>query len=298
MSETSLANILDDNYKPEPPAVVETQETPSEAPASAERAQSRKSAHQEKEFAAQGLARDPETGQFAKKDAAPQEQKPDAALAPGAPASPAPAVAAPAAAAAPAAEQMTAKEAAFLRAAQEERGKRQELERRLAALEAAKPPAEPAKTFWDDPEGALARHKQEIEGVVTSTRLSTAEAIARGKYPDFDAKIETFKEVLTQTPGVYQQWMQSPDPAEFAYRMGKNHQELQQAGSIDGLRAQIAKETEVRVRAQIEAELKVKAEAAAKERAALPSSLSDARGTTVNRPVWSGPTSLEEILKG
>lgn len=297
MSETSLANILDDDYKPEPPAAVETPEPSAEAPAAVttERAQSRKSAHQEKEFAAQGLTRDPDTGQFAKKDAAPQEQKPvDGTLSSAAAVPPAPAVAAPAA---PAAEQMTAKEAAFLRAAQEERGKRQELERRLAALEAGKP-QEPAKTFWDDPEGALARHKQEIEGVVTSTRLSTAEAIARGKYPDFDAKIETFKEVLTQTPGVYQQWMQSPDPAEFAYRMGKNHQELQQAGSIDGLRAQITKETEVRVRAQIEAELKVKAEAAAKERAALPSSLSDARGTTVNRPVWNGPTPLEDILKG
>ena len=234
--------------------------------------------------------RDPETGQFAKKseDAAPQEQKPDAGAKEPVAAQPTPAVAAPQ-------QEMSPEVRAFLKAAQDERTKRQALERELAELKAAKP-AEPAKTFWDDPEAALKAQEQKIEGIVTQTRLTTAEAIARGKYTDFDEKVAIFQEVLQKTPGIYQQWLASADPAEYAYQLGKNHQELQAVGSIEGLRAQITKETEARVRAQVEAELKAKYEAAAKERAALPGSLSDARSTAQNRPVWSGPPPMSDIL--
>ena len=74
--------------------------------------------------------------------------------------------------------------------------------------------------------------------------------------------------------------------------------ELQQAGGIPELRAKIEKETEAKVRARIDAELKDKAEALAKERAALPPSLSEARSTGINKPVWGGIPSMEEILKG
>lgn len=294
----SMSDILSDE-PPAPPEKQEAQEQSQEAAAPAEKPQyqSRKQAHQEKEFGAQGLVRDPETGQFAKKaaepDAAPQEQKPDAGATTVA-AQPAPVVAAPVAASQQ--EQMTPKELAFLKAAQDERNKRQELERRIAAMEAQKP-AEPAKTFWDDPEAALAKQKQDMDGIVIQTRMATAEAIARSKHPDFDEKVAAFQTVLQQAPGVYQQWLSSPDPAEFAFSLGKNHLELQAVGSIDGLRAQIQKDTEARVRAQVEAELKAKYEKAAADRAALPGSLSDARGANVSRPVWNGPTSFADILK-
>lgn len=286
----SMSDILSDAPAPAPAPPTEPQEPALQEAAPPPQYQSRKQAHQEKEFGAQGLVRDPETGQFAKKseDAAPQEQKPDAGAKEPVAAQPTPAVAAPQ-------QEMSPEVRAFLKAAQDERTKRQALERELAELKAAKP-AEPAKTFWDDPEAALKAQEQKIEGIVTQTRLTTAEAIARGKYTDFDEKVAIFQEVLQKTPGIYQQWLASADPAEYAYQLGKNHQELQAVGSIEGLRAQITKETEARVRAQVEAELKAKYEAAAKERAALPGSLSDARSTAQNRPVWSGPPPMSDIL--
>lgn len=196
--------------------------------------------------------------------------------------------------------EMTERERAFLRAAQEERAKRQEFERKLA--EVSKPPAQPPekpKAFWDDPEGALRRHAETVQEQNTHTRLNTAELIARSRYTDFDEKVAEFSQLVTATPGLAQQWLASPDPAEFAYVTAKNHMLLKQAGSLDALTAKVRAETEAAVRTKVEAEFKAKAEALEKERAALPPSLSDTRGGAGGggKPVWNGPTPLADILK-
>jgi len=255
-----------------------------------ERSQSRRKTWADKEQDAQGRVRDPETGQFVAKSETTEEAPAKTELAKSEPAKP---VVAPQ-------QEFTEKEKAFQRAMMEERGKRQELERRLSAIEAAKAassPGEPAKTFWDDPEAALARNKAEIRTETTNARLQMAEFISRQKHQDFDEKIEEFGKILQQTPGLHAQWLAAPDPAEFAYTTGKNHMELQQAGSMEEMRAKIERETSARVRAEVEAELKAKAEALAKERAALPPSLSEARSTGVNKPVWGGPPSLDDIVR-
>jgi len=187
---------------------------------------------------------------------------------------------------------MTEKERAFYTAMSEERRKRQEIERQLKEIQAAQPPQEP-KAFWDDPEGALSSFKQEVAKVVTTTRMDTAEQIARSKYNDFDDKINVFADVLQNTPGLREHWMNAADPAEFAYRTGKNYMELQQAGNIDSLRANIEKE----VRLKLEAELKAKDEARKAEIAAIPPSLSNAQSAPGNKAVWGGPPSLDNILK-
>src|SRR3990167_9959451 len=254
--------------------------------AKVERPRSRKQAHRDKEQEAQGRVRDPETGQYVSKVAS--EVPPVVAKAEPEPEPAKPAVVAPQ-------QEFTDKEKAFLRTAQDERGKRQAVERELAEVRAKLPKEEP-KTFWDDPEAALQRQKEELRQENLNTRLKTAELIARQRHPDFDEKIAVFGKVMEQTPGLHVQWLSALDPAEFAYQLGKNHQELKEAGDLPALRAKIEKETEVKVRARIEAELKAKAEALAKDRAALPPSLSEAKSTGVNKPVWSGPTSFDSIL--
>lgn len=262
-----------------------------------ERPVSRKVAMRDKEQLAQGRVRDPETGQYVKvEDKDEKGEKPPEFAKPQEPAKAEPAK--PAAPIAAPQQEFTEKEKAFLRAAQEERGKRQELERRLAAIEAAKP-KEPEKGFWDDPEGALAKQKQDFQQALTGMRLQTAEGIARSRYKDFDEKVAVFSELAQSTPGLGQQMLQAPDPAEFAYRTAANHMAIKEAGGIEELRAKIERDTTARVRAEVEAELRAKADALAKAREALPGSLSDARSTgAANRPVWSGPPSLDEILKG
>lgn len=254
-----------------------------------ERPVSRKAAHRDKEQEAQGRVRDPETGQYAakpeiKEEPAKLDEKKE-------PVKEEP-VKEPAKTAAPQ-QDLTDKEKAFLRAMQEERGKRQELEKRLAALETPKKDTEDApKTFWDDPEANLAKHEAKIRGEITAARLHTSEMIARKSHPDFGEKAAIFGELLRTAPGLYEQWMKEIDPAEFAYQTGKNHMEIRDAGNIDQLRAKIEKET----RLKLEQELKEKAEALAKEKAAIPPSLGDAAGKAANKVVWGGPTPMDQIL--
>lgn len=189
-------------------------------------------------------------------------------------------------------QEMSDKEKAFLAQAIDERNKRQALEARIKTLEQHQaPPAEP-KQFWDDPDAKLNEFRQEMSGVVTNTRLNTAEMIARSKYQDFDEKVAVFQQIVQNTPGIWQQALNSPDPAEFAYKTGKNYKDLQDAGNIDTLKARIEKE----MRIKIESELKTKDEEKAKERAALPGSLSDVTGSRQHRVAWDGPATLDSIL--
>lgn len=298
--QMSLENVLNEKPAPREPAKEAPAESVAEAPAAepkVERVQSTEQKWADKEQEAQGRVRDPATGQYVAKAEAKPETKAEAK-------EPAKEEAKPAQ---PPQQEYTEKEKAFLRGMQEERSKRQALEQRLAAMEAGKTqpaaPAEPAKTFWDDPDGAFTKHKQELEQLTINTRLGTAEMIARSRHQDFDEKVAVFRDFLAQAPGPQQaalasQWLAAHDPAEYAYSFGKNHQELQQVGNLDALRAKIEKETEAKVRAKVESEVKERSEALAKERAALPGSLSDARSSGGLRPAWGGIPTMDDILKG
>jgi hypothetical protein len=232
--------------------------------------------------------RDPNTGKFTPKEEAKEEPKVEVKP-----------EAKPEAKVEPKREEFTEKERAFLRGLEEERRKRQELERRLADYEKEKTSPTEKKTFWDDPEGALKNFEQGLEQKLTqremNTKLQTSEVIARSRYQDFDEKVEIFASLMKDTPALGSQMVSAPDPAEFVYNTAKKHKMLQEAGSIDSLREKIEKET----RAKIEAEYKAKQEEIDKQRAALTGSLSEVRGgSTQQKPVYSGPTSLDDILKG
>ena len=195
------------------------------------------------------------------------------------------------------AELYSEREKAYWQALNAERHKRQELEKQLKDL-STKPPAE-QKAFWDDPEGhfkqfeeRLRKSEENSRAAVHNTVLRASEMIARSKYKDFDAAIEVFAKAVEKTPGLGQQWMGSPDPAEFAYQSGKTMKELSEAGDINALRAKIAKEE----RTKLEAEFKAKTEKEAAERAALPGSLSGVSAVPQKRQVWGGPTPLDSIL--
>lgn len=265
---------LDDVLNEKAPEVKE--EAPAEKTETVERAESVREAHRRKEDEARG--RDPTTGKFLPKEepkevkAEPEvkqevkEQKPE----------------------------FTEKERAFLKAAEEERRKRQELERELAQYRQPKQEkTEEKKTFWDDPEGYFKSHEEKIAKRETALTLNVSEKLARSRYKDFDEKVEVFAESLKSTPGLHAEWLASPDPAEFAYRHGARVKEIREVGDIDKYREKIEKET----RAKLEAEFKAKQEELEKARAALPGSLSDVRGaSTQQKNVFTGPTPLEDIL--
>lgn len=198
-------------------------------------------------------------------------------------------------------QEFSDKEKALLAAAQDERRKRQDLERRLQEAIKDKELKKPEKPFWEAPEehfkAVEEQHKsweQKQQERETVSFLRVSELMSRQKHPDFDEKVEYFGKLVTDIPGLYQKWMGSPDPGEFAYKTAKEHKDLQEAGNIDNLRAQIQKEERIK----LEAELKEKASKLEKEREALPGTLSDARGTKQQKTVWGGPTTLDDVLKG
>jgi hypothetical protein len=265
----------------EPEAVEPAEPKEPKEAESVEKPTSRRKAHQAREFAAQG--RDPATGQFVSKEPEKVEE----------PKKEEPKVAEPAKEPPPK-EEMTEKERAFLKAAHEERTKRQALERQIEELRKA--PQEPAKTFWDDPEGHLKAMQAQNQQAALQSKLQTAEMIARSRYQDFDAKMDAFKEMVQSMPGLAQQCFAAADPAEFAYKTAKTHLELREAGGLEQLRAKM----EAEIRAKVDAEYKEKQEAEKAERArlaaALPPSLSDSKGVSQNRVTWGGPTPLDAII--
>ena len=300
-----LNDILSDKpierEEPAPPAAepaAEPREPSSEAPAvETPKQQSRRKAHQAKEFEAQG--RDA-SGRFLPKEEPAPAAAPAEPVAPAPAATPSPAAAAPAATPTPASpqpEQMTEKEKAFLRAAQEERQKRQALEQELAKLRQPQP-AEQPKTFYEAPDEALQTHEQKMEKLGVKIRLDTSEQIARGRYTDFDAHAQAFVEAVQMAPQLYAQMLQSPDPAEFAYQTGKRHAEIQKYGGVQQWEQQKEQELRARIKAELEAEAKKREEEQKRLRDALPGSLSGTPGARHSAVTWSGPTPLENILGG
>lgn len=292
---TSFDDILQDKPAEKPVEAPAPEATPEPTPeAKAEAYTTRRKEWRDKEQLAQGRARDPETGQYTKVEAKEPEVK--AEVKPEVKPEPKVEVK-------PPAQEFTEKERAFLKTAEEERRKRQELEKRLADLE-AKQPKEPEKKFYDDPDAALARQKeerdrerQEIQMMLATSRVNMSEMVARRHHQDFDEKISVFPDLLKTTPGLYAQWMASPDPAEFAYEVSKNHLEIKEAGSISELRAKIEKETRAKVEAELREKLKKEEEERKAAQAALPGSLSTVAGKGNSRPVWNGPTPFDAILK-
>ena len=270
-----LSDVLNDK-EPEAPAAEAT-------PVEVEKTVSSRKAHQDREDEARG--RDPETGKFTPKE----EPKVEVKVEPKVEAKPE-----------PKREEFTDKEKAFLRGLEEERRKRQDLERQLNEIRSAKQEKpEDKKSFWDDPEGHLKSFEQGLEQKLTqrevATKLQTSEVIARSRYTDFDEKVEIFASLMRETPALHSQMVSASDPAEFVYRTAARTKMLQEAGSIDELRSKIEKET----RAKLEAEFKAKQDDLDKQRSALTGSLSDVKGaSTQQRPVFSGPTPLGDILKG
>ena len=100
-------------------------------------------------------------------------------------------------------------------------------------------------------------------------------------------------------PGLFEQALAQPDPAEFVYKTAKHHQEIADAGNLDAFKAKIEKETRIKAEAEFKAKAEADAQARQRERDALPGSLSNVTGVggANARPVWGGPTPLDSILK-
>ena len=276
----SMTDILAEKEPEKPAEEVKTEPEAPQEPVEVEKVQSRRKQHMAKEYEAQG--RDPETGQFIEKPEVKEEVKEVKEVKAEAKIE-------------PKKEELTEKERGFLRGLEEERRKRQELERRIAEMQTKQPEGE-KKTFWDDPEGHFKTQEQRQAQREMAFALKVSETIARSKYNDFDGAIEVFAEILKTPagPGVHAQFIAAQDPAEFAYRLGKQTKELREVGSVEAMRDKIAKEERIK----LEAEFKKKQADLVKQREELTPTLSDVKGASKqHEPVFRGPTPFADILK-
>lgn len=181
-------------------------------------------------------------------------------------------------------------------AIQDERRKRQELERRIADYEdrlnkLANPPQPqaPPPEMFDDPEGWQNHFGGQIRDEATqqaslNAKLDTSEMLARDKYDDFEDMKASFLELAKDNPTLAQQALTDPHPWRKAYQIAKTHSTMQEVGAtdVDSLRASI--------RAEIEAEMK------AAPAAEIPQSLASAQSGRAASATTGAPPSLQDIL--
>lgn len=185
-------------------------------------------------------------------------------------------------------------------ALQEERRKRQEYERRLREYEQQKEKKpEEKKDFWEAPEDVINQRVEsvakDLESKFTVRFLRSSEARARKQYEDYDAKIRAFQEAVESNPQLYQQMLDSEDPAEFAYKVGETYEYTKDAPTIDALEKKLEAKLEAKLREKLEKEY---AEKYGKENLQkVPESLTDETGKTSRAKADPNVSPLDEIFK-
>jgi hypothetical protein len=133
------------------------------------------------------------------------------------------------------------------KALEDERRKRQELERQIADLtsKAAPPTAQPQTQQpvqqqprqmpkrpdpWTDPEGAAAYDQMMLQHQLFETRVVTSQELMKATKPDFDEINRIFIEAASSDPYLEQQLVQHPLPAKFAYEQGKRIKLMREIG--------------------------------------------------------------------
>lgn len=120
------------------------------------------------------------------------------------------------------------------KAVEDERRKRQELERKLAEFEArlAQPKQEPPPPpDWDiDPRTAAEQFQFQIQEQLYRTRVEMASELMRERHADFDEIVGIAVEKAQANPMLHRQIVTSPNPAKMAYEIGRKMKFLNEIG--------------------------------------------------------------------
>lgn len=268
MENASLDNILNGEPAPEPEAAA-----PAEVPAEAEPQEQPRDEH----------------GRFAPKGDSEPEQAAVPAAEEGAPPAPSDD------------DSPTVPRKALL----DERNKRQTLESQLAEanrrlLEQPQQPAplqpQTMPDQYDDPEGhahwlaeqaAAVAEQRAVEAVQRHHVMVSAEA-AKVKYPDYLDKVAVFERLATDNPALQVQMLRNPNPAEYAYSIAKQHEEVSQYGSLDAMLEAKKKEWEAEALERLKASLPAQS--------APPTLATERNVGNRSGPAWPGPVPLTELL--
>lgn len=175
-----------------------------------------------------------------------------------------------------------------IKALQDERRKRQELEQQLAAMQR---PADPPVSIWDNDEKWQQQFGEKVtqsavQHAALNARLDTSEMLASQAHEDFEQVKAEWLEMVQQNPELRQQALADRHPWERAYQQAKNARTMKELGatSIDDLKAKL--------RAELEAEMANKSPA----RTFPNSTVHDGSAASRAGPGWAGPTADKDIL--
>jgi hypothetical protein len=115
-----------------------------------------------------------------------------------------------------------------VKAVQEERRKRQALEKELAELRKNKDPEPQRPNAAEDPEGAIQHTETAIEARLTGERINSSRNIMLAVKEDYSAMEQIFVELAKSDPRLVDEMRANESPAMFAYNKAKEHLEYQE----------------------------------------------------------------------
>ena len=162
------------------------------------------------------------------------------------------------------------------------------LQSQIASLQQPKEP-EVIPTIWDDEQAALAHNRQQaVYEAAFQSRLQTSEMLAAQSFPDFAEVWEPMNQFLTENPAIIKKAMEDRHPWAFAYKAYKNASVIQELAVTD------VESLKAKLREELMAEMQSQAPA----RPSVPPTLANERNVgTRTGPAWSGPKSLDELLR-
>ncbi len=192
------------------------------------------------------------------------------------------------------------------KALEDERRKRQDLERQLEALTKAPPqaPQQPPPQRqpimerpdpWTDPEGSAEWDRAMFANQLFETRVVTSRELMVTTKPDFEEYEKVFVEAAQRDPRLRDDLFRHPLPAKFAYEQGRRIAMLKEIGDDPAAyRERLRQEVIAEVQSQQQpASQSPPAAQPPKSLAATPSSQ-----PRDNKGRFSGPASLDDLLGG
>lgn len=175
-----------------------------------------------------------------------------------------------------------------LKAVQEERRKRQELERRLQELETQR---NPPPNLQEDPNGYQAHLQQTLQSSLLNERLNLSEAMVREKHGDgaVEEAQELFAQAAQQDPSLANKLYSEKNPYGWLMKWAKSQKLTREMGDDPD---QWISQKEAEIRARIEQEYAQKA-----RQPAPPPSLASAGGRMETQQSWQGPKPFDSIFK-
>lgn len=174
----------------------------------------------------------------------------------------------------------------------DERKKRQELEKKLAELQAQPKEPAPKANFYDDPERYVSSAIDQVRAEASERVYVALEAAERDAHPDFDEVTAEVVEAAKADPllgsTIAKQVQSAANPAREMYKQGMRLRELRDLQDPEKLKAKLRDELKAELLAELGqrgAQAQAEAEARAAKAAAIPPDISNRANATVKNPV-------------